>query len=287
MSLLQNKRAIILFGSLEMGGAERQGLMLARYLKAQEGVNAEDWGLGSGRGPVADCCEELSIPWKTVSLHWGIRFRYFHLIRLLHWLRSANPDILIPYTRVPNLASGLLWRLAGCKSMIWNQADEGLLLNWSFLHQAAIKLTPHFIVNSYAASELLSNTFCVDPKQIQFIKNGVSAGVAINSREFWRKRLAAGEGRMIATMLANFTVYKDHFTLLHAWRRLVEYYQEIDQQPPLLVLAGRLEETATEVLRQIEVSGLPDAVRVIGYTNDSFGLLLASEIGRASCRERV
>jgi len=278
MPLLRDKRAIILFGSLDMGGAERQGLMLARYLKAQEGVKVEVWGLGPGRGPVADRCEELAIPWKSVPLHWGIRRRYFHLFRLLIRFRMASPDILISYTRVPNLASGLLWRLAGCQSMIWNQADEGLLLNRSFLHQLAVKLTPHIVVNSYAAFELFSKTFGVNSTRIRFIKNGASAGVARDTRESWRERLSAGNERLIATMLANFTVFKDHFTLLKAWRRLVEYYHKIGQPPPLLVLAGRLEETAASVIREIEVSGLSDAVRVIGYTDDSFGLLQASDL---------
>ncbi len=272
------KKVVILFGNLEMGGAERQGLLVARYLKELCGAVVEVWGLGPLRGPVADQCEAWGIHWRAVPLHWGLKRRFSHLLRLLFTLRSASPDLLMPYTRVPNLACGLLWRLSGCKTMLWNQADEGLLLQHSLLHRYAISQVPHFIVNSKAAEILLTRTFGVQPSRIRFIKNGVTTGHAHVDRRQWRMMLGADEGQLVATMLANLTSYKDHTTLISAWSRVVSYFAKTTQQQPLLVLAGRFEDTAQALQDQIQEAGLRDSVRLIGYTDDSFGLLQASDL---------
>lgn len=275
---LCGKRILILFGDLQMGGAERQGLLLARYLKEQEGALVEVWGLGPDRGPVADCCEEYAIPWRAVQVHWGLRRRLPHLLRLWYRLRAAAPDILMPYTRVPNVACGLLWRLVGSKAMVWNQADEGLLLSRSFLHTVAISMTPQFVVNSRAAQELFMDRFHVPESRIRFVKNGVTHGASLATRAAWRVRLAADNNRFVATMPANLTSFKDHATLLRAWRRVVDQFAVSGQPLPLLVLVGRLGDTAENVLSQVKELGLATTVSVYGYTEDVFGLLGASDI---------
>lgn len=278
MQPLCGKRIVILFGDLQMGGAERQRLLLARYLKEQQGALVEVWGLGPDRGPVADCCEKCAIPWQAVPLHWGLRRRLPHLVRLLYRLRTAAPDILIPYTRVPNVACGLLWRLVGSETMIWNQADEGLLLNRSLLHAAAIRLTPQFVVNSRAAAELLIHRFHLDASRIRFVKNGVTPGNALVTRDNWRERLAAGNNRFLAVMPANLTSFKDHATLIRAWRCVVDHFSAKGQQQPLLVLAGRPGDTAGSVRSLIQELELDDTIAVYGYTEDVFGLLEAADL---------
>lgn len=275
---IAGKKIVILFGNLEMGGAERQGLLVARYLQEQSAASVEVWGLGAGSGPVAAQCDAWGIPWRSVRLHWGLRRRVPHLLRLLYLLRRTAPDLLLSYTRVPNLAAALLWRLAGCRSMVWNQADEGLLLSRTFLHKCAISMVPRFVVNSRAAEKLFVNRFYVPESRIGFVKNGVTGGGGLAARDSWRARLSADSDRFIATMLANLTSFKDHATLILGWRRVVDHFIASGQQLPLLVLAGRLDDTAASVLSQVKALGLGDTIAVYGYTDDSFGLLEASDL---------
>lgn len=55
-------KIIFVLGNLELGGAERQALILARHLAQREKV--EVWGFNKS-GPVADICEEHGIRWRV------------------------------------------------------------------------------------------------------------------------------------------------------------------------------------------------------------------------------
>lgn len=275
-SPLHNKRVLILFGSLDMGGAERQGLILARYLKEHEGACVTVWGLGEGRGVVAGICDSWHIPWKAVRLHWGLRRRLPHLLRLALRLRAEKPDILLSYTKVPNLAAALLWRLCGVRLCVWNQADAGLLLEPTLLHRSAIGQIRHFIANADIGRRYLVDTFGIRPQDVQFIRNGITVPAPAKSRSEWRNCLKLNDGQVLVTMVANLSRYKDHATLLEAWRRVLD--QRHGEVPPLLALAGRPDDTAEAVRLQAERSGVSAQVCFLGTVADISGLLNASDI---------
>ena len=54
---LTGKRIIVVIGSLELGGAERQALHVARHLAHEQRAAVQVWGLG-GIGRVAELCDE-------------------------------------------------------------------------------------------------------------------------------------------------------------------------------------------------------------------------------------
>lgn len=275
-SPLHNKRVLILFGSLDMGGAERQGLILARYLKEHEGACVTVWGLGGGSGVVADICDSWNIPWKTVRLHWGLLRRLPHLLRLALRLRQERPDILLSYTKVPNLAAALLWRICGVRLCVWNQADAGLLLEPTLLHRSAIGQIRYFIANADIGRRYLVDTFGLRPEDVQLIRNGITVSAPAQSRSEWRNRLKLNDGQVLVTMVANLSRYKDHATLLEAWRRVLDQRQWVET--PLLALAGRPDDTAEALKLQAEKLGIAGQVSFLGAVDDVADLLNASDI---------
>ena len=275
-SPLHNKRILILFGSLDMGGAERQGLILARYLAEHEGARVTVWGLGEGRGVVADICDSWHIPWSAVRLHWGLRRRLPHLLRLALRLRAEKPDILLSYTKVPNLAAALLWRLCGVRLCVWNQADAGLLLESTLLHRSAIGRVHHFIANADIGRRYLVDTFGIYPRDVQLIRNGITVPAPLKSRSEWRNSLGLSDGQVLVTMVANLSRYKDHATLLEAWRSVLD--QRHGEAPPLLALAGRPDGTAEALRLQAERLGISSRVCFLGAVDDIAGLLNASDL---------
>lgn len=270
------KRILFLFGSLEMGGAERQGLLLARYLQEQKGAAVKVWGLGAARGAVADQCERWGIPWRAVPLHWGLRRRLPHLIRLFWCLRMERPDILLSYTTVPNLAAALLWRRCGIRLCIWNQADAGLLLPPSLLHRQAISRVPHLIANAEGGRQYLLETFGLDPSRVCLIRNGVSLAPPVDDRRRWRERLGAADDTPVAVMVANLSRYKDHATLLQAWQHLLT--RCTPAQLPILALAGRFDDQADTLHQQAAQLGIDRQVRFLGTVADISGLLAAADL---------
>jgi len=83
------------------------------------------------------------------------------------------------------------------------------------------------------------------------------------------------ETAFVATMVANLHGYKDHATLLNAWRVVVDHLQT--GSTPTLLLAGTPENTALTLKAQAFDLELGRSVRFLGAVEDVSGLLLASD----------
>src|SRR5579872_1770203 len=119
--VLTGTRIVIVLTCLELGGAERQALVLARHLVREYGARVEVWGFVQP-GRAAALCDEYGIPWRIVPFSWaeGKSGRLIGMVRFARELRRARPDILLPYTMWPNVLCGLIWRWAGAKACVWN-----------------------------------------------------------------------------------------------------------------------------------------------------------------------
>ena len=275
MKTLAGAKLLFLFGDLQMGGAERQGVLLARHLQ-QQGAQVQVWGLGSARGPVAEQCEQWGIPWQAVPLHWGLRRRLPHLARLAIKLRHHRPDLLISYTKVPNLAAALLWRHCGVRCMVWNQADAGLLLEPNLLHRYAVNQVSHFIANAESGQEFLIRQYGCTADQVRLIRNGVVLAPPQQDRQSWRQQLDLTSTTPLAVMVANLSSYKDHVTLIQAWSLLCAGWEGAEQ--PVLALAGRFDDQAAALQQQAAQLGISSQIRFLGSVADVSGLLKASDL---------
>ena len=63
---LRGRRIVFVLFNLELGGAERQALILARHLVEREQASVEVWGFNKS-GPVAQICDELGLPWRLLQ----------------------------------------------------------------------------------------------------------------------------------------------------------------------------------------------------------------------------
>ena len=277
--MLSGRRIVFVLGNLELGGAERQALMLATYLKELERAQVEVWGL-TKTGPVAGICEQLRIQWRILSypLH-GISLQAN--VKICELLRDAKPDILLPYTVTPNVVCGLIWQNTGARLSVWNQRDEGLLSLPATMETLAARTTPVFISNSAAGAQFLTGKLGVDPAKVSVIPNGVASSAPELDRRAWREQLAVDEKCFIACMVANLHNNKDHATLLRAWSKVVN---GIDGQRALLVLAGRHDGAYESLALLASELKIDDSVRFIGPVSDVSGLLGAVDLGVFSSR---
>jgi glycosyltransferase involved in cell wall biosynthesis len=272
---LYGRKILFLFGSLDMGGAERQGLLLARHLRHACGARVQVWGLSERTGHLAELCDREGIAWRAVPFHWGLSRRLWHFPRFLSLLRRERPEITISYTCVPNLVAALGWRLAGVQACLWNQADEGLLLNRLPLHRLALRQPSSIVSNSTGGKRFLEETYGLPPGRVQLIRNGVVLPKPELDRAAWRQRLGVDEGTLVATMVANLSRHKDHNTLVRAWAGLLAGWQG---PLPVLALAGRFDGAEADVLRIVGEAGVAGQVRLLGPVDDVAGLLAASDL---------
>jgi glycosyltransferase involved in cell wall biosynthesis len=261
------KRVVFVLGNLELGGAERQALILARYLTEREQADVEIWGFNRS-GPVADICEQLRITWRVVPCE---------LRKVARLLRQAQPDILLPYTLIPNVVCGLVWQRTGACLCVWNQRDEGIFdARWQ--HRAA-QQTPLFISNSQAGARYLIDKLNVDANKVHVIRNGIEVSQPQFDRHAWRLRLEIEETSFVACMVANLHANKDHETLLRAWSRVVQHKRDA-----VLVLAGRHYGAYESLVQLTNELGIAANVRFAGQVSDVAGLLSAVDLGVFSSR---
>ncbi|MCL7411968.1 MAG: glycosyltransferase family 4 protein [Methanosarcinaceae archaeon] len=276
--MIDGKRVVIVLGSLELGGSERQALLLARYLVREHGAHVQVWGF-YGPGRTAELCEEYGIPWRIVShplFGWRIR-RLKGLIKFALTLRHARPDVILPYTMIPNVACGLIWRWTGAKMCVWNQRDEGLFRMGQKMELWASRKIPWFISNSQHGANFLSQTLEVDSNQIKVIHNGVDLAKSKFDRMAWRKHFNVDDNCFLVCMVANLTDFKDHATLLRAWRIVIDKLA-ISNNQPMLVLAGRLDTTYESLKTLAFDQKLGETIQFLGKIDDIPGLLSAIDL---------
>jgi len=283
--MLNGKRIIIVLYSLELGGAERQALLLGRYLAQVEGAHVQVWAF-CNPGRAAKLCEGYGIPWRIVPLRSPRRnIELFKASVKLGWLlRRAQPDIILPYLTYPNVLCGLIWRWTGARLCIWNQRSGGNdRLRLRRPEHWAIRMTPYFISNSQHGADFLVQTFNVQPDKIRVIYNGIELPRPESDRATWRKRLEVSEDCFLACMVANLCTVKDHATLLRAWRIVLDR-SAVTSRSTILLLAGRFDNTS-EALKALAYDlELGRSVRFLGQIDDISGLLSAVDLGVFSSR---
>lgn len=274
---LSHLKIIMLHQSLEMGGAERQGLHLAKWLRDAQGADIEVWGFGHP-GSVSTWCDTNNIPWRLLSWDWnGGKIALLKgLLQLFRELKCSRPDVLLPYTMPPNIACGLFWRMVGAKTCIWNQRDEGRHRFSRWLEKKVVQNTPWFICNSSHASDFLEKDLGVCREKIEVIHNGIELPAAKLDRLAWRSKLEIPSETMVACMVANLHEYKDHPTLLRSWALAAKASGCLR---PILLLAGHDYGKGVSLKSLSEGLGIADQVRFLGHVDDISGLLNASDIG--------
>lgn len=284
---LEGRRIIIVLTELELGGAERQAMLLARFLAQEQKAHVEVWGCLGEPGRIAKLCEEYGITWRLVQWPWADKRseRLKRMAKFAWTLRQARPDIILPYLIFPNVVCGQVWRLTGAKTCIWNQRDEGIG-RMPRAERRAARQVPLFISNSEAGADFLVEKLGARRERVRVIHNGVTLAAAQSDRRTWRERLGLDEDCFAACMVANLTQYKDHDTLLRAWKLVVDSLEK-EGRRAVLLLAGRLgssDSTHYEVKALAYDLELGPSVRFLDQVLDLSGLLRAVDLGVFSSR---
>jgi len=276
---LAGKRVLLVLGNLELGGSERQALLLARHLRNRCDAEVRVLGLVGGPGGAASACDEEGIPWRGNLLRRrdGRAGRFADLLRFAGAVREERPDAVLPYTWLPNYVCGLTWRMSGARTCIWNQRDEGLGAAVGRLARVAARMTPRYLANSEGGRTFLADALGVSRNRIRVVRNGVLLPPPREDRRSWRERIGVENGRVLALMLASIHPHKDHDTLLRAWRLVLER-EGGRGRSPVLLLAGRSYGFEGGLKALAYDLGLGDSVRFLGPVDDVAGLLGAVDL---------
>lgn len=233
------KRILVFLPCFTHGGAERQGALLARYLR-DRGHDVEVWGFPS---------LSEGAPLKSTLQSWGLVFRElphwprfdWSLLRPFPSIRQLVPrrfrwsselaefrqtlpqsrfDVVVPFTPQPCLVSVLLRRHLGAETVFWNHRggfDPGGIRFSPFLVKALLAQSPSFVANSDIGAAFLRQTFALAPERVPVIRNAFVSDAVVDAAA----RDAPTAGGPVAKPLslahvANFFAEKDGETLLRA-----------------------------------------------------------------------
>lgn len=273
-----NKRILFGFCSMELGGAERQGMHLARYLKSL-GWDVRVWSCMEETGRVSEMCDELGIPWEYHRFRSPCRRKSLLVDgwNLLRALWRIRPDVIINYTTWPNVGGGLVWRWSPAKVCVWGQRNVNCL-NGDWVERRAYRKSSAVVCNAAHMVDYLEEVLGRTPAPVHVVHNGLHMAPPLRGRTEWRADLGIDGSAVVATMIANFRAQKDHATLLRSWKKMREEKTDEFAQAHLL-LAGAPQQTYENVCRLRQDLGLSETVHILDQVKDVSGLLAASDIG--------
>jgi glycosyltransferase involved in cell wall biosynthesis len=191
----------------------------------------------------------------------------------------VRPEIILGYTRWANVGCGLTWRWSTAGIFIWGQRGVNSLFG-DAIERRAYHRASAVICNAEHEVEYLHRTLGKAAGPVYVVHNGVQLEPCQKSRGEWRRELGIHKDAIVATMVANFGHYKDHPTLLRAWRSAIESQSERKNGYRLLIAGFPHSivcfEAAKRLIIELEIE---DWVIILGQVRDVSGLLAASDIG--------
>jgi glycosyltransferase involved in cell wall biosynthesis len=283
MKSFKGKHFVFLTGYIgQLGGAERQALILAQLLRDEIGANVSFLGWSLKPGLMTDLLNAAGIPIHIYPLAWGDRNRNSRVSKIHRLAKFAlftrnrvKPDYLLPYIGENSKIAGLIWRASGARYAWWNQRDEGREIYGSKLERWLVRKIPDVVSNSWAGRDFLVETLGVPFDRVRVINNAVNLPPQTDGSA-WRTRLGLGADDRLAVMVANLTRYKDHESLLRAFalvRRRAPFSARYH-----LALAGRPEETEQYLKALAFDLGLGGCVHFLGAVSNVGELYDASDL---------
>lgn len=285
------KKYLLVLSSLELGGAEKQAINFAKYLKEQ-GRQVTILGLADF-GVVCKICEQENIQCERLpegnkvlskllngmniltSRIFGINIwgRGISLmLSLSKYIESNRFDICISYCAYANTILGCSKILYKKCKYVWFQRDAGIQNVSEKYQSSAIKQMNYILANAKSGYEWIKCTYGLDAT---LICNGVTLAEPQKSSAKWKETLQVDDADIVCTMVANLSSAKDHMSLLKAWKLLHEQNRDGHL---ILVFAGRFDEQYKTLLSYAIKNEILSHVRFLGQVEDITGLLQVTAI---------
>lgn len=272
------KKIVFVFGSSDIGGAEKQALYLIRYILEHQLFNVSCIVYSSKNGTLLSELGKLNIEFNSFENPLNARNKFNkikNLLNLLLTLRKHSPNIIIPYTNLPNVTVNLIWRFTGAKLSLWNQRDSGVdRLNF-ILEQFSIANSSLIISNSNSGLNYLKSKFFLFGKKTYIIPNGIEFHQKLEKTSRYFEIAESNKGKLIGLMLANLSEKKDHCTLILAWKKLIT--NDLFSNA-LLLLAGRFDSEYLKIKTLISDLNLEKHIFLLGEISDVSELIAISDL---------
>lgn len=274
-------RLLFVIGSLEVGGAESQMVMLAGSLARLRHQCAVFVLVADG--PLRERLREAGVEVHDAMLAyhgtWLHKMFSLFIAQIQLWFTALRfrPDVLHAYLPLTNLMGALAGRAALVPVVITSRRGLGNHQDrnpgWKWLDRVANRLSTKVTVNSRAVARDTLQRDGVAEQKLVCIYNGLDAArfdLGRDVRERVRAELGARPGEFLWLKVANLIPYKGHADLLQAFARVSSKASRLILVGEDRGIQGRLQEQAREL-------GIADRVSFMGRRDDVPRLLSAMD----------
>jgi len=291
-------RLCFLSSTLDIGGAERQLLELARRIdKTRFDITVVSFHEKGTLLPEFERIDGIKVRVLKKGAFTG-RWRFW--IDLWNTIRELKPDILHGYLDYPNIYSLLLGRLLGAK-VVWgirNSELDRISYDWKarqlyYLNAHLSRYVDRIIINSWTGLEYHS-AHGYNRKRMVVIQNGIDTKRFLPDRvagERLRLELGIDPSAMVIGVIGRLDPIKGHLTFLQAAKYLLTHWPEVrflcvgegpETYKKKLVSAGESLDLAGHIIwagpRQ-DMSSVYNALDI--FTSASYGEGFSNAIGEA------
>jgi glycosyltransferase involved in cell wall biosynthesis len=284
-------RILYVIGSLHVGGAEKQLLMLVRELVKKD-IECEVFALNAD-GPIhgklillgvkvhdGEYKSGPGIPWFILQLM-KILFRLFVVIR------KGNFSIIHTYLPLANFAGIFIGKLASnavrvsSKRALGRHQERHRL--WRNFDTIANRYSDVITVNSMGVWRDVVTREGVDEAKLRLVYNGIDVSVFSckgADRDGYRKELGLTEQQIAIVVIANLIPYKGHEDAIQALSLLTNKHPDV-----VMVFAGQDRGIKAQLEQLSYELNIRNKIHFIGRCDNVPRLLCASDIGLIASHE--
>jgi glycosyltransferase involved in cell wall biosynthesis len=277
---------LLLIGSLNIGGAERQVVELVKQmdktnLKITVLLFYNEGDLKAGIKGIPNT--------NLLCLNKSGRWDLFHLVyNLRKTLINLHPDIVYSFMPGANILGLFSCKLAGNSKLVWGiraTKIEERNYHWfnrvnQLLQKILSPVPDAIIVNSYSGYKYLIDSGYKNKKMI-VITNGINTEQFRpdkNFRNLIRKELGLGENECLIGMVARFDPMKDHRNFLNAAHILIQNHRNVK----FLCIGSGPRKYKNEIYSECEKLGLKNYIIWQTNRNDMPAVYNAFDISTLS-----
>lgn len=287
----RTNKILFVIGSLHIGGAENQLLLLATEL-VRRGRQVLLFSLEND-GPLKAALSSAGVHVRTGGYDSRVpRWRKILLLIRAQWrlfllAATSRPQVLHAYLPLTNLMGAVAGRAAGVRMIITSRRALGTHQDrhpwWPWFDRIANRLSTVITANSRAVVEDTLARDRVDEGKIRLIYNGLRISNAVPdsaSRNAERSSLGLEDRHIAIVCVANLIPYKGHFDLIEAFAALHAKYPDVR-----LFLVGEDRGIASTLTERMSALGIGSVVQLLGRRADVWQLLSAMDVGVMASHE--
>lgn len=274
----KDKNVVILIKDTLLGGAERQALGVAKYLKENYNAKVEvvaiysdDYNEDFYRFLHEAGLEKVHFfgpPSLAVTNSFSVRNlkkairASLYLQKIAAEIKKMAPDIIIPYMNGPSKIAALIYRKTGAKYTFWHQLGlENYFRDW--FEKRAIEFTPLFIANAENGLDVFREYYNVPENKLHVLPQYVAIQRENLDATIIKQEFSIDEQAVVIGMIAHYRPEKYQELLLSAFASLVS-----KANVHLVLLGNKSNSTESEgKYKQLENlianSGLQDKVSLL------------------------